>query len=154
MKKLNNEYLSLAIGTSLSVYGEVNIIFVKAFLMGFIIGKYKRDITEKEMNFINSIPTKHRSIENTIKELYVHPEYIKSSIWTKELVMQELEDCLDSWLEPEDNINFYAEELYKRNIVEIKKSIDYCYIRGFDNFSIVDEIDIDEEIEEIKKTTQ
>jgi hypothetical protein len=154
MKKLNNEYLSLAIGTSLSVYGEVNTIFVKAFLMGFIIGKYKRDITEKELDFINSIPTEHRSIENTIKELYVHPDYIKSSIWTKELVIQELEDCLDSWLDPEDNVSFYAEEIYKRKIVEIKKSINYCYDKGFDSFSIVDEIDINDAIEEIKKLIQ
>ena len=55
MKKLQNEYLSLAIGTSISTFGNVNTPFVKAFLMGHIIGKSGRDITESEMEFINSI---------------------------------------------------------------------------------------------------
>ena len=55
MKKLQNEYLSLAIGTSVSTFGNVNTPFVKAFLMGHIIGKSGRDITESEMEFINSI---------------------------------------------------------------------------------------------------
>ena len=58
MRKLNNEYLSLAIGTSIAEFGKVDVVFVKAFLMGHIIGKYDRDITEKEMKFINSLRDK------------------------------------------------------------------------------------------------
>jgi hypothetical protein len=51
----SEKYLSLAIGTSMSQTGKVDIVFVKAFLMGHIIGKHNRDVTEKEMEFINSI---------------------------------------------------------------------------------------------------
>jgi hypothetical protein len=64
MKKLQNEYLSLAIGTSISTFGNVNTPFVKAFLMGHIIGKSGRDITESEMEFINSIDYQ-RVMKNT-----------------------------------------------------------------------------------------
>lgn len=57
MKKLD-ECLSLAIGTSMSIYGQVDVVFVRAFLMGHIIGTYKRDINKKEKEFINSIRNK------------------------------------------------------------------------------------------------
>jgi hypothetical protein len=55
MKKLQNEYLSLAIGTSVSLFGKADCNFIKAFLMGIIIGKHNRDISDKEIEFINSL---------------------------------------------------------------------------------------------------
>ena len=55
MKSIEDK-LSLAIGTSTAQYGKVNSVFVKGFLMGHTIGKYRRDITEKEMDYINALP--------------------------------------------------------------------------------------------------
>ena len=55
MKSIEDK-LSLAIGTSTAQYGKVNSVFVKGFLMGHTIGKYRRDITEQEMEYINSLP--------------------------------------------------------------------------------------------------
>ena len=69
MKKLQNEYLSLAIGTSVSTFGNVNTPFVKAFLMGHIIGKSGRDITESEMEFINSIKLVDYDLQSECEEL-------------------------------------------------------------------------------------
>lgn len=57
MKKLD-KILSLAVGTSVAETGKNDFIFIKAFLMGHIIGKYNRDITEEEMNYINLIKNK------------------------------------------------------------------------------------------------
>ena len=62
MKKIEDQ-LSLAIGTSMVERGEVNHIFVKAFLMGHIIGKYKRDITSQEKEFINNIHKLYSTIK-------------------------------------------------------------------------------------------
>ena len=56
MKSIENN-LSLAIGTSVAEHGKVSTVFVKAFLMGHTIGRYRRDITEKEMEYINALPT-------------------------------------------------------------------------------------------------
>jgi len=55
MKKLQNEYLNLAIGTSISTLGKVDSEFIKTFLIGFIIGRCKRDITPDELNFIKTL---------------------------------------------------------------------------------------------------
>jgi hypothetical protein len=52
--------LSLAVGTSVSETGKNDLVFIKAFLMGHTIGKYNRDITQEEMEYINSI---HQKIE-------------------------------------------------------------------------------------------
>jgi hypothetical protein len=56
MKSIENN-LSLAIGTSVAEHGKVSTVFVKAFLMGHTIGRYRRDITEQEMEYINALPT-------------------------------------------------------------------------------------------------
>ena len=50
--------LSLAVGTSVAETGKNDLVFIKAFLMGHIIGKYNRDITQEEMEYINSIKNK------------------------------------------------------------------------------------------------
>jgi hypothetical protein len=55
MNRLQNEYLNLAIGTSLSTLGKVDTAFIKAFLMGIIIGKHNRDISEEELQFISNL---------------------------------------------------------------------------------------------------
>jgi hypothetical protein len=55
MNKLQNEYLNLAIGTSLSTLGKVDTDFIKAFLMGVIIGKHNRDISSEELQFISNL---------------------------------------------------------------------------------------------------
>ena len=70
MNKLQNEYLNLAIGTSLSTLGKVDTDFIKAFLMGHIIGRCKRDITEKEMEFIRSINFKPTKVSSSYPKFY------------------------------------------------------------------------------------
>jgi hypothetical protein len=55
MNRLQNEYLNLAIGTSLSTFGKVDTDFIKAFLMGVIIGKHNRDISSEELQFISNL---------------------------------------------------------------------------------------------------
>jgi hypothetical protein len=57
MKKLD-KILTLAVGTGVAETGKNDLVFIKAFLMGHIIGKYNRDITEEEMDYINSIKNK------------------------------------------------------------------------------------------------
>jgi hypothetical protein len=58
MNKLQNEYLNLAIGTSLSTLGKVDTDFIKSFLMGVIIGKHNRDISPEELQFITNLKIK------------------------------------------------------------------------------------------------
>jgi hypothetical protein len=72
------KYLSLAIGTSMAETGNVDMVFVKAFLMGHIIGKHNRDITQKEMEFINSIETIRGIITKPIVENVENFEMIVS----------------------------------------------------------------------------
>jgi len=55
MKKLQNEYLNLAIGTSISTLGKVDSEFIKTFLIGFIVGRCKRDISAEELQFITNL---------------------------------------------------------------------------------------------------
>ena len=57
MKQLD-KILTLAVGTGVMETGKNDLVFIKAFLMGHIIGKYNRDITEEEMKYINSIKNK------------------------------------------------------------------------------------------------
>jgi hypothetical protein len=57
MKQLD-KVLTLAVGTGVMETGKNDLVFIKAFLMGHIIGKYNRDITEEEMKYINSIKNK------------------------------------------------------------------------------------------------
>ena len=58
MNRLQNEYLNLAIGTSLSTLGKVDTDFIKAFLMGVIIGKHNRDVSTEELQFITNLKIK------------------------------------------------------------------------------------------------
>jgi hypothetical protein len=55
MKKLKNEYLRMAIDSSLSNLGIVSSSYVKAYLVGFIIGKKGRELTQRELEFIHNL---------------------------------------------------------------------------------------------------
>lgn len=93
---------------------------------------------------------KMKDINEIIDELRQHPDYVASSIWTTELVTQEICNQVESMIEEEDNVDFFVDEVYKRNIKQIYKGIDYCYENGFEMNNILDEINIEEEIKEIK----
>ena len=61
MKKLD-KILTLAVGTGVAETGKNDLVFIKAFLMGHIIGKYNRDITQEEMEYLNSLKIKLKDI--------------------------------------------------------------------------------------------
>jgi hypothetical protein len=91
-----------------------------------------------------------KDINEIINELRQHPDYVASSIWTTELVRQEIYNRVESVLE-DCCIDYIVDEIYTRNINRIYKSIDYCYDNGFEMNDILDEVNIQEEIEEINE---
>lgn len=90
-----------------------------------------------------------KNINEIIDELRQHPDYVASSIWTTELVRQEIYNQVESVLE-EGDIEFFVDKIYKRNSKQIYKQIDYCYDNGYEMNYILDEVNVEEEIEEIK----
>jgi CTP:phosphocholine cytidylyltransferase-like protein len=62
---------------------------------------------------------KMKDINEIIDELRQHPDYVASSIWTTELVTQEICNQVESMIEEEDNVDFFVDEVYKRNIKQI-----------------------------------
>jgi len=93
---------------------------------------------------------KHRNIEDIKQELFSHPDYVRSSIWTKELCVDEIESYLLSNLNIEDDgerLN-KAEDIFYNNIDKIKNTIDYGYTKGFEDLCITEDIEFDEEDKE------
>ena len=90
-----------------------------------------------------------KDINEIIDELRHHPDYVSSSIWTTELVRQEIYNIVEGMLE-EGGIEFFVDKIYKRNIKQIYKQIDYCIDNGYEMNHILDEVNIEEEIKEIK----
>jgi len=91
-----------------------------------------------------------KDINEIIDELREHPDYVASSIWTTELVRQEIYNSVESMLE-EGGIEFFVDEIYKRNSKKIYRGIDYCYDNGYEMNDILDEVNVEEEIKEIKE---
>lgn len=87
----------------------------------------------------------HRNIEDIKQELFSHPDYVRSSIWTKELCVQEIENYLLSNIEDDGERLNKAEDIFYDNIDKIKNTIDYGYIKGFEDLDITEDIEFDEE---------
>jgi hypothetical protein len=83
-----------------------------------------------------------KDINEIINELRQHPDYVASSIWTTELVRQEIYNRVESVLE-DCCIDYIVDEIYTRNINRI--------YNGFEMNDILDEVNIQEEIEEINE---
>ena len=87
----------------------------------------------------------HRNIEDIKQELFSHPDYVRSSIWTKELCVQEIENHLLSNYDIEDDgerLN-KAEDIFYDNIHKIQNTIDYGYTKGFEDLVITEDIEFD-----------
>ena len=91
-----------------------------------------------------------KDINEIIDELREHPDYVAGSVWTIELVKEEIYNRVEIIIEEEDNIEFFINEIYKRNSKKIYRGIDYCYDFGFENNHILDDVNIEEEIKEIR----
>lgn len=112
MKSIEDK-LSLAIGTSTLQYGKVNSVFVKGFLMGHTIGKYRRDITEQEMEYINALP-------NTVYQLIKREDVTKNVNLTLTMgIIKILHNACVDVLKQEPNLN-----AYKAALEELQEVID------------------------------
>jgi hypothetical protein len=87
----------------------------------------------------------HRNIEDIKQELKSHPDYVRSSIWTKELCVDEIKSYLLSNFNIKDEgerLN-KAEDIFYNNIDKIKNTIDYGYEKGFEYLCITEDIEFD-----------
>ena len=89
----------------------------------------------------------HRNIDDIKQELFSHPDYVRSSIWTKELCVQEITNYLlsNSNIEDDEERLNKAEDIFYDNIHKIKNTIDYGYTKGFEDLVITEDIEFDKE---------
>jgi hypothetical protein len=87
----------------------------------------------------------HRNIEDIKQELFSHPDYVSHSIWTRELCVQEIENCIDSNfnIDDWDKKAEVAEMIFDDNIKIIQTNIDGGYIIGFEDLDILENINLD-----------
>jgi hypothetical protein len=81
-----------------------------------------------------------RPIQEIITELMLHPEYVTSSIWTKDLVKSQIE----MELEGENNLDELVEKVYVKYKKQIVKNIEDCYDIGFEYYDLMDEVNYKE----------
>ena len=95
----------------------------------------------RDENLLTSSSKESRSIVNIIEELKSHPDYVCSSVWTKELCVDEIELWIDNEyaLDEKEEKYLMAEKIFEINKENFKKIINECYDRGFDDYCLLED---------------